>query len=128
MALYGYKESPRLWADFRDNEVAAMKIPLDGGWLTLEHMVTEPNLWRILQNKPGLFGDSQAEELVGLLLVYVDDLLTLGSDSILNTVIEAIRKKWEISTPEAVDSSTGVVDDPGQLHPGLADAKSGWES
>ena len=29
MALYGYKESPRLWSDFRDDQLTSMKFPMD---------------------------------------------------------------------------------------------------
>ena len=32
MALYGYKESPKLWSDHRDGVLAEIEIPLDGGW------------------------------------------------------------------------------------------------
>ena len=31
MALYGYKESPKLWSDYRDQEIAKMELPCEGG-------------------------------------------------------------------------------------------------
>eukprot|EP00435_Cladocopium_sp_Y103_P004783 s2934_g1.t1 len=179
---YGYKESPRLWSDFRDEQLTAMKIPMDDcsaelvapgaatcssefttttkatagtgaspgcagaanepsesiattmttagqvkvprnfkdeeivssssttSSLILDQMVTEPNMWRILKYQPGPFGSTQAAQLVGLLLVYFDDLLVLGiiSDIIIKPTIKAIQAKWETSIPEDIDSSSGV--------------------
>ena len=50
MALYGYKESPKLWSDYRDDQLALLKIPAeDQGWLVLDQMITEPNMWKILK-------------------------------------------------------------------------------
>ena len=75
---------PKLWSDFRDEQLAALKIPCgDQSWLMLDQMITEPNMWRILKFEPGPFSSTQAESLVGLLLVYVDDLLILGTDQVI---------------------------------------------
>ena len=53
MALYGYKESPKLWSDYRDQEIAKMELPCEGGILTLQQMITEPNMWRMMLKQPG---------------------------------------------------------------------------
>ena len=53
MALYGYKESPKLWSDYRDQEIAKMELPCEGGVLTLQQMITEPNMWRMMLKQPG---------------------------------------------------------------------------
>ena len=171
MALYGYKESPRLWSDFRDDQLTSMKFPMDEhtaelvapgagtvsscpssrtkatvgaepslgsassheqlktfstfnsavcqgdvseksssttSWLVLDQMITEPNMWRILKYQPGPFGPTQANQLVGLLLVYVDDFLVLGSDAVIKSVIDVLQAKWETSIPENINSSSGV--------------------
>ena len=108
MALYGYKESPRLWSDYRDNELTAMKIDCANGVLTLQQMVTEPNMWRLMLKTSGPGRDSLAEEFVGLLLVYVDDLLILGSSEVVEAVVAAIQSKWETSTPEMIGMSKEV--------------------
>lgn len=43
MALHGYKESPKLWSDYRDIVLVDLKIPLqDGGHAVLDQMITEP--------------------------------------------------------------------------------------
>eukprot|EP00435_Cladocopium_sp_Y103_P029965 s4682_g7.t1 len=109
MALYGYKESPRLWANFRDDELQKLEVPMDdGGHLTLDQMVTEPNMWRIIKKQPGPFAPTQAEQFCGLLLVYVDDLLIMGKDEITDLLIRAVQAKWETSIPEIIDDCSGV--------------------
>lgn len=58
-----------------------MEFPCDGGILTLQQMITEPNMWRMMLKKPGPVRETAAEEFVGLLVllvVYIDDLLVLG--------------------------------------------------
>lgn len=43
MALHGYKESPKLWSDYRDTVLVDFKIPLqDGSHAVLDQMITEP--------------------------------------------------------------------------------------
>lgn len=103
MALYGYKESPKLLSDFRDDQLAAMKIPLDNSnqsWLILDQMVTEQNMWRILKVQPGPFSSTHAEQLMGLLLVYAHDLLILGDELTMQSTIKASQMKWETSIPK----------------------------
>ena len=109
MALYGYRESPRLWADHRDSEVQRMEVPMeDGSFLSLDQMITEPNMWRILRHQPGPFSETQAEQFCGILLIYVDDLLLLGEPAVLDALITAIQAKWETSDPEEIDAVSGV--------------------
>ena len=107
--LYGYKESPRLWADDRDQEIHKMKVDMrDGSALALQQMVTEPNMWRIVKYTPGPFDATQAEQFCGILIIYVDDLLLLGEPAVLDSLVDTIQSKWEISSPEEIDSVTGV--------------------
>ena len=125
MALYGYKESPKLWAGYRDTELTHLKAEInDDAWLTLDQMITEPNMWRVIKHQAS--GSSTVEQFCGILLDYVDDLLLLGEDSIMQHVIKAIQTKWETSIPEVIDDTSGVrflsprsqmVDDSAKLHP-----------
>ena len=95
MALYGYKESPRLWADYRDQEIHKMKVDMhDGSALALQQMVTEPNMWRIVKYTPGPFDATQAEQFCGILIIYVDDLLLLGEPAVLDSLVDTIQSKW----------------------------------
>eukprot|EP00435_Cladocopium_sp_Y103_P029126 s549_g7.t1 len=93
MAMYGFKQSPRLWSDYRDQELAKMEVETQGGILTLQQMVTEPNMWRLMLKSPGPLKDTLAEEFVGLMLVYVDDLLILSSNTIAKDLIRAVQTK-----------------------------------
>jgi hypothetical protein len=108
MALYGYRESPRLWSDYRDVEMSNMEIDCQGGVLTLQQMITEPNMWRMMLRQPGPFETTQAEEFVGLVLVYVDDLLVLGTSEATKAMILAVRQKWETSEPECIGITNEV--------------------
>ena len=86
-----------------------MEVPFDeGSFLSLDQMITEPNMWRILRHQPGPFAETQAEQFCGLLLVYVDDLLLLGEPAVLDALISAIQAKWETPAPEEIDSVFGV--------------------
>ena len=97
-AVYGYRQSPRLWSDYRDDELRIMEIGHGGGQqkVRLCQMLSEPNMWKIL------CGPLEEERLAGILLVYVDDLLVLAEDSVMSMVVEAIRKKWDTSRPQKV--------------------------
>ena len=101
MALYGYRQSPRLWANHRDGVLPTLEIQTEEGeHLSLEQMITEPNLWKIQKTSD--------QSLVGLMLVYVDDLLMLGTGPVLDAVVNAVQRVWETSTPETVNDVTGV--------------------
>ena len=65
-------------------------------------------MWRILKFEPGPLQGTQAEQLVGILLVYVDDLLLLGDEPTIQATIQAIQAKWETSIPEKIDKFSGV--------------------
>eukprot|EP00435_Cladocopium_sp_Y103_P051127 s116_g15.t1 len=47
-------------------------------------------------------------QLLGLLLVYVDDHLVLGEGDALDSTIKVIQSKCETSTPEEIDDENGV--------------------
>lgn len=61
-AAYGFRESPCLWSDHRDDELHEMKV----GDLKLFQLESEPYIWLIKKSK-----DASVE---GLVLTYVDDL------------------------------------------------------
>ena len=107
-ALYGYRKSPRLWGDYRDQVVATMKIPFKNGCLRLHQMVSEPNLWRVVYVQDEETGETGEMEFVGMMLVYVDDILILGDMTVIDSVTEALQNQWETSQPEDVVSEKGV--------------------
>ena len=62
-------------------------------WLKLEQMRREPNLWLVKKVED----DLNPEELVGLLLVYVDDFMPLGVEGVPQALMEKIKGTWESS-------------------------------
>ena len=61
-AVYGFRRSPKLWKDYRDEELECMKT--DG--MKLCQLESEPSMWAIRNEQSG--------ELSGVLLTYVDDI------------------------------------------------------
>ena len=97
-AIYGLRQSPKRWGDFRDQRMHDMVSP--SGYY-FRQSVTEPNMWRILRRTTG--NEEQDEilgELHGLILVYVDDMLILALLEVMEEVIGTIQKEWATSAPE----------------------------
>ena len=46
-AMYGLRQSPRCWSDYRDDEMRRWRINYSKRWLKLEQMRSEPNLWLV---------------------------------------------------------------------------------
>ena len=102
MAVYGYRQSPRLWSDYRDEELRVLPIGEPEDQCQLSQMVSEPNIWRITS------GTGSETKLRGLMLVYVDDIAIFAEEKERNLIVEALRKKWETSTPEEIGPDQGV--------------------
>ena len=107
MALYGYRQSPRLWSDYRDSEVHQMKVDFAGGWLRFDQMLSEPGLWKIVRDPEDAVED-EVSQIYGALVVYVDDIVVFGSDSVVQAVVNALKGKWELSVPQQVNPDEGV--------------------
>ena len=65
----------------------------------MEPTISEPNLWRILKR-----GGEGLDDQVGLMIVYVDDLLVLGKEDLVSSCLRRIEKVWELSKPEWLSS------------------------
>ena len=90
MALYGFRQSPKRWSDHRDFQMARMKVRN----MVLRQLDCESCLWKIV--------DESTEEIVGLIVTYVDDLLVLSSQEVAELWIGCIRSTWETSEPEPI--------------------------
>ena len=105
-AVYGYRKSPRLWSDHRDRTVRKMRIVTDQGVIVLQQMISEPNMWKVmLYETEELEGEGQ---LIGLVLIYVDDLLILSDLTTVDLILEKIKSVWELSQPEEINSEVGT--------------------
>ena len=110
-AVYGYRQSPRLWSDHRDDVLCRMKI-LDGTKvIRFSQMLREPKMWKIVEEDADASEKelkSTEENLRGLMLVYVDDLLVLGELSTIHLVTDGIKATWEASAPELINEQSGT--------------------
>ena len=93
---YGLRESSRLWCDPRDQEPREIGFVHEGGECRLHQSFAEENLWLALKQ-----GE---DEVQGVVLVYVDDLLVLSEERIVGEAWRQIRQKWETSAPQWANS------------------------
>ena len=90
--LYGLREAPRLWGLFRNERFYEAKINYGDKVIILECLETEENMWKILYQ-----GE---EELQGVMLVYVDDILLISSNGIIGAIYEWLVSEWKCSRLE----------------------------
>ena len=88
--------------------------------IKLIQVITEPNIWRIVEEGPQKKDQDGKEEereetLRGLLPVYVDDLLVVRDgllvvreQSTIHLVVDRIQQTWEVSKPEVVSDQVGT--------------------
>ncbi|CAE7609435.1 RE1 [Symbiodinium natans] len=69
--LYGLKEAPRLWGNFRDRRIRRAKIRVGQRGCKFVQMETDPAVWRLVP-----VGDE--EETIAMMIIYVDDVMFLG--------------------------------------------------
>ena len=93
-ALYGLRQSPALWSDFRDDMIAQMQLP-DG--LKFVQGRTVRCWWSILDS---------AGSIVGVMIVYVDDFMICGSGPVVAAVSGVIRSLWETSELTTLSPTT----------------------
>ena len=119
-ALYGLRESPKLWEERRDKDLEEMKIPHGKEVLRFLQSSVHSSLWHVVTQKvwdkvakeratkvkPSAFAtdlsDRELEaamlefpESLGLLCVYVDDFFMTAPESILLAMEAEIDKKWK---------------------------------
>ncbi|CAE7353143.1 GIP, partial [Symbiodinium necroappetens] len=100
-ALYGLASAPRSWSNYRDKVLAGLRIPCEGGELRLSKMLEDANLLHIVRF-PSESGseDSNEGQRVGVIALYVDDVLIGAARPICEAVIKALQDQWELSPPE----------------------------
>ena len=94
-ALSGLRESPKLWGDFRDAELRQARWEVEGVEYCLQQMTSDDQLWRVTQST--LLTDRSASEVstLGFILVYVDDILTVGNATVMGGFHNWLSSKWE---------------------------------
>ncbi|CAE7339671.1 GIP [Symbiodinium microadriaticum] len=93
-AVYGLQESPRLWSAYRDEQLGQLQLVVGGKRIVLQQGRVESSWWKVLEEEGSV--------LIGLLVVYVDDILICGHTSLIRELAEAIRKLWRTSPLQLV--------------------------
>ena len=64
-------------------------------------LVETPEIWRMVC-------EGHEDQELGYLLVYVDDLLFVGSEQIVSSSMQAVRSMWQCSEPEYLDGEKSM--------------------
>eukprot|EP00435_Cladocopium_sp_Y103_P033382 s1981_g8.t1 len=105
-ALYGLTSSPRDWSLHRDSTIPSIH------WVRhhREQQVTgsfvktpDDHVWRLQETNES--GDTT---WVGLMTVYVDDLLIVAEDEVITRAAKAISEVWELSELEKVGPDQSI--------------------
>ena len=98
-ALYGLTSSPRDWSLYRDETIPSMSWHRQRQGQDVKgsfQKTPDENIWRLIERNE-ITGETY---WVGLMSVYVDDLLISADDETLELAVKAIEDVWAISTLE----------------------------
>ena len=91
--LYGLREAPRLWSLFRNDRLMNARIPYGDKTLVLYNLDTDENLWRVCV-------EGEPVETIGLMLIYVDDILVLSVPGVITCIYKWLTSEWKCSALE----------------------------
>ena len=100
-ALYGLQISPAAWSRCRDRTLPSLKLHTCSGVVRLRQFQSDGNIWALVPVDAEDPDDASLR--LGLLLVYVDDMMILSTPQIIADVIAELGKTWELSPPELLD-------------------------
>ncbi|CAE7573534.1 unnamed protein product [Symbiodinium sp. KB8] len=103
-AMYGLRQAPHLWSEFRDKAVKALRLNVNGKEWMFRQGGAEPNVWFLVE-----CGTENAAP-AGVLLIYVDDLLLLGPQVFVETMAASVQSTWKTSSLEMVEPRS-IVDE-----------------
>ena len=95
-AMYGLDSSPADWAAFRDASLKNFNWH-DGGAQYSLTSTSESNLWSVVEKR-----NDKSGKVVGHVVVYVDDMMVCGPDSVVQGCLDRIAREWSCSQPEWV--------------------------
>ena len=87
-AVYGLRSSPLAWCTQRDAELENKTFVTSGRSMTLQRCIEEPGMYKVIETETG--------ELHGLLIIYVDDLLSMGSGETVEDIKKMIANLWRV--------------------------------
>ena len=90
--LYGLRESPRIWCDFRNRRLRTARVRCGDLILILRPTISESELWMILDEITGV--------LCGLVVLYVDDIAYFSTAEIIKALHAFVTEEWPASPLE----------------------------
>ena len=102
-AMYGLRQAPRLWSEFRDKVVKTIKVCINEEEWEFRQGGAEPNIWMLYK-----VGECDLRQPAGVLLIYVDDLLMLGPRPLVDAMAKSIQDVWQTSSLEVVEPGQGI--------------------
>ena len=106
-ALYGLVESPKDWAVYRDATCKTISWKGETGQHRRLAPTPEPHVWSIEEMEKTSNGEKWF--VIGNMGVYVDDLLLLAPDNILEETLKALEERFTLATPEWVTGKKTVT-------------------
>ena len=85
-ALYGLREAPRLWGQYRDDMLKPLVFTHDGVEYKIEQGRTESSWWA-MKDPSGC--------VVGIMVIYVDDILICSEISLVRALAMAVSGLWK---------------------------------
>ena len=96
-AVYGLRESPALWSKTRDTELADMTWMVGKRTFRLQRCSSDSQVWILREDHP------DRPELLGLLVVYVDDfLLQTKHGEMRDKFLKTLADIWTLSKNETL--------------------------
>ena len=96
-AVYGLRESPALWSKTRDTELADMTWMVGKRTFRLQRCSSDSQVWILREDHP------DRPELLGLLVVYVDDfLLQIQPGEMRDKFLKTLADIWTLSKNETL--------------------------
>ena len=87
-ALYGLKESPRLWGSFRDETLEKLEVRIHDSVLQMRRGKAVTAWWTVKDSSGAT---------VAIVVVYVDDFLLCGKRDLVERLAKLIQSVWETS-------------------------------
>ena len=100
-AIYGLRESPALWSQFRDEQMKmarwTMEVEGENVTMMIEQMITDNQIWKVVRE------DQPQGEVYGYIMVYIDDLLIHAQEQAMYGFFQWVSTKWEVDALDILD-------------------------
>ena len=99
-AVYGLRQSPKWWGDFRDSTLRTSSWIGDTGPTRFVQSTVEGNVWKIM---------TESDEVVGFAIIYVDDIMILSTQSEAEKAYDWIRQQWKCTPLQQAEEESPVT-------------------